>query len=312
MKILGLYLNNFVRTGGQRRYLELMEALAERGNEVFVVMDKNFIFNTKYFNRIDIAVKYGRGKLRLPYMLRYRSAVKKAKSEILSTIGFIDWVHIHGELHFLAAEILRRSLGAPLFFAFRANSFQRQRICLKASSVSFTRRIKAWIEEKKTIYWERRVAKTAAIICFQSQTDTDDYLRRAPNGMGKTVVIPGAVDGPRFKPELRNTNRSDKLQKLLYVGLVDDSKGIIYLLKALGELKKRGIDGLELIVLGRGDRIDVCRELCVQLNIDNNVEFWDRFLIRFHGLSIQILWFIQVYMMLFQMFCWNVSMSEFR
>jgi hypothetical protein len=58
MNILGLYLLKQIRTGGDRRYLELMEGLAERGNTVVVIMNEYFDYTPRYIKRINLPIQY--------------------------------------------------------------------------------------------------------------------------------------------------------------------------------------------------------------------------------------------------------------
>jgi hypothetical protein len=58
MNILGVFLNNQARTGGDRRYLELMESLAARGNTVIVIMNDFYDYQPQYIKVIGLAIKY--------------------------------------------------------------------------------------------------------------------------------------------------------------------------------------------------------------------------------------------------------------
>lgn len=58
---------------------------------------------------------------------------------------------------------------------------------------------------------------------------------------------------PRFKPETAQINHSTSLRRLLFIGTTGPRKGLRYLLEALVLLKERGIDQLELDVVGPGD-----------------------------------------------------------
>jgi glycosyltransferase involved in cell wall biosynthesis len=127
--------------------------------------------------------------------------------------------------------------------------------------------------ELKNLAQERSVARLSDLVCFQSHGDEQDWLTRVPQGLGKTVIIPGAISGPRFRTGLRDANRSETLSRLVYVGLVSMSKGITYLIEALGELKKRGHSELSLVILGRGGMVDACKRRCAELGIEHQVTF---------------------------------------
>lgn len=277
MTIYGIYLNNWVRTGGQRRYLELLDAMSMRGHRVFVLMDRDFEFPLASSQRIDIEVGHNtRG--RRPFSVLYRQAVRRwLKSdpiELRDDTRDDRWIHIHGQLHWFAAGDLSRSLGeTPIFFAFRSNSVVRNRVTVRSGGASFRRRMSLAIQNLKYRWYEREVARRAALITFQSETDEQDYLAHAPRGAGKTVVIPGAIDGPRFRDEFSLVNKSVTVERIVYVGLVDDTKGLKYLLEGYAEAVKETGCSLFLDVFGRGDRIDAMTRLARDLHVADLVFF---------------------------------------
>jgi hypothetical protein len=56
MNILGIFLINQIRTGGDRRYLELMEGLAARNNNVLVIMNGFLDYTPVYLKKILLNV----------------------------------------------------------------------------------------------------------------------------------------------------------------------------------------------------------------------------------------------------------------
>ncbi len=273
MRILGLYLNDFVRTGGQRRYLELLEGLAAKGHEVLVLMDEDLVYTPLHLHALPIRVRdKGRRRL-LPNSLNYLRAVASSFPGLEQVIGRIDYIHIHGELHYLAAMHLKRRLGARLFFAYRSNAILRDRIGVEAGYVDLLGRLKVAIQGQKYRLYERLIARKAEIIAFQNSSDEEDFLSRAPAGRGKTVIIRGAIDGPRFRKEHEGINRATRVCKLVYVGLLHESKGVMYLLDAMAELHRRGIDSLSLDVLGRGESLEARRAYCEERGIGQMVSF---------------------------------------
>jgi len=201
MTIVGLYLNTYIRTGGQRRYIELMEGVAERGHTVFVIMNADFDYEPAFFVRIPISVPAARRPLGLPFSVRFRLGVRAQWNDIRAALNGrpdsafqVDWVHIHGEMHWLAARLLVRRTGARLFFAFRSNVGVRNHMTVSAGGIGWRQRVSLSLKSYKYRLYERIIGRRADLIAFQSSIDETDFLSHAPNGTGRTVVIPGAID----------------------------------------------------------------------------------------------------------------------
>ena len=278
MTILGVFLNNQLRTGGNRRYLELLEGLAERGNRVFVIMNEGLDYTPVRFTKIDLRVDYRR-KGFPPASSLFRRAVAKHLETIKGKIaetgqGEVDWIHIHGDMHLKAAVYLKKRLGARLFYAFRCNDVRRARI-LRASAPpglkELPEKLKSRLYEVVNRARERTVAREADLVTFQNVPDRDDYLERTGSAASKTVIIPGNIGLPRCRPEWKNRNASASVKTLLYVGLLSLSKGLKILLEALALLEARGTGGLRLLVLGRLENTGPVEELLARLGLADRV-----------------------------------------
>jgi glycosyltransferase involved in cell wall biosynthesis len=87
-------------------------------------------------------------------------------------------------------------------------------------------------------------------------------------GVIKTAVIPetGAIiNGQNFTPSLRN--EKDPIQ-LLWVGRLDSSKGILFLIKALIKIQKEGNVNYHLTIIGNGDQRKKAIYMCHKYNIN--------------------------------------------
>ena len=54
MRILGAFLNPEVRTGGHRRYLELLSALAQKGHDVYLIKNEKLFYSLENVAVIDL------------------------------------------------------------------------------------------------------------------------------------------------------------------------------------------------------------------------------------------------------------------
>lgn len=75
-------------------------------------------------------------------------------------------------------------------------------------------------------------------------------------------VIPNGIDLSKFKPDNPKIDRFlDGKINILFVGRIEERKGLIYLLQAYKELRKK-YDNLRLIIVGEGVLEHSCREYC--------------------------------------------------
>lgn len=280
MTILGLFLNNQLRTGGNRRYLELMEGLAARGNRVFVLMNARLEYSPVHFTKINLSINYKR-KGFPPASFLFRKAVAENLGMIKERIAEtkpepVKWIHIHGDMHLKAAVYLKKQLGAKLFFAFRCNDITRARILRKNTPARFREvpgTVKSLLYELVNRSRERTVAREAALVTFQNIPDREDFLVRTGTELSRTVVIPGNIGLPRCTPEWKNRNISCSVRTLLYVGLLNLSKGLNHLIEALSLLSARGHGELRLIVLGRLENKAPIDALVSRLGLTERVGF---------------------------------------
>lgn len=257
MNIVGIFLNNEMRTGANRRYLELMEALAEKGHNVVVLMNSYLDFTPTKFSRVSIPVRYRRRGFP-PTSFIFKRAIADNLPFIRSElerygIAHVDWIHIHGDMHYSSALYLKKKTGARLFFAFRCNDITRAHILRKQKAYTVKEHILSYPLELKDRIRERKISRKADLITFQNAPDRDIFLMRAcvSHSAPKTVIIPGNIGLPRFRNETENKNHSIAVTKLVYVGSTSLSKGLQHLLKALAALKEKGYRELRLHVLGK-------------------------------------------------------------
>lgn len=279
LSILGVFLNNEMRTGANRRYLELMEALAEKGHSVAVVMNSCLEYTPQHFHRIEMTVNYRR-KGFPPTSFIFRNEVRrnfpllKSRLEELG-MSTVDWIHIHGDLHFSSALYLKQALGTKLFFAFRCNDITRAQILRKHRAYTFKEFLFSFAYNAKDRIRERKIARNSDLVTFQNSCDRDIFLKRTANASRrtKTVIIPGNIGLPRFTQKNEYTNHSNSVHTLVYVGSVSLSKGLQHLLKAIALLKDHGYTELHLAVLGKISGNEKAFAMVKSLGITTMVSF---------------------------------------
>ena len=279
MNIVGIFLNNEMRTGANRRYLELMESLAEKGHSVAVIMNTHLKYVPTHFRRVEIPVRYKRRGFP-PASFLFRKAIKTRidflREELgKNGLGDIDWIHIHGDIHFPAALYLKRVTGAKLFFAFRCNDITRAAILRKHGAYTAKEYALSYIFNIKDWFRERKIAKKSDLITFQNSVDRDIFLARVGSlaKIGNTVIIPGNIGIPRFTKETEHKNNSTSVVSLVYVGAASLSKGLGTLLEAMAILRDHGHAELRLFVLGKIDGSEKTFALVKRLGIGDMVSF---------------------------------------
>jgi hypothetical protein len=202
MTILGICLIcliNEIRTGGDRRYLELLESLAARGNRVFVIMNTFLNYAPKHLTQINLSVKYTRHRF-LPASFLFRENIKQRLSFIKTALESprkIDFIHIHGDIYLKSAIFLKRALRVPLFYASRCNDVDRARILRARGVLPLKEYLFSLIYEQVNLSRERQIARFADWAMFQNATDRDIFVKRTGYRVEKTVIIPGNVGLPR-------------------------------------------------------------------------------------------------------------------
>ena len=255
MTILAIFLINQIRTGGDRRYLELMELLAEKGNKVFVIMNKYLDYNPKYINKIQIPVKYVLHHFP-PASYLFKKSIKKHLNEIINSIGgisSIDFINIHGDIYLKSAILIKKRFKKPFFYAYRCNDIDRDRITRSSGELSISKYLFSLLYENINRYREKQIASYAEIITFQSTNERDAFCSRTNSSLSKTIIIPGNIGLPRCTKEYENKNNSKSVKNILFTGGFSINKGVLFLPPVFSELKKRGFGFLKCTILGRGE-----------------------------------------------------------
>jgi len=152
---------------------------------------------------------------------------------------------------------------------------QEARLFLEESKGKPIKQLKYFFDLLKYKAYERKIAKVADAIVFQSNYDRSDFLSRNPQAEGKSHIIGGHIGPPRFTPETAQINQSTQLRRLLFIGTTGPRKGLKYLLEALVILKEEhGITDLTLDVVGPGETKE---------HIDYLIQHGLADKVRFHG-----------------------------
>lgn len=91
-------------------------------------------------------------------------------------------------------------------------------------------------------------------------------------------IIPPAVNLERLKPRLEKPASIDKKKiNILYIGRLDQRKGLQHLISALGGLEKKVLKKVVLQVIGAGPLLSQVEEEVLRLGLEKNVRFLGAF-----------------------------------
>ncbi len=257
--IIGFFLNDELRTGGHRRYLELLSGLSEKGHNVLVVLN----------SKVYIPFHTGFSAIRVPVDTKRKRAVEFKRS-IEQNIGRIaaempgaDYVVLFGETNFFAGAFLKNYYRARMLFSFRSNMILEDRYKIKSGEAGLKNAAKLYIEIAKYWLYETMIGKKADTLVFQSAFDKSSYLSRHPllknNNIPKIEVIGGNTLTPWFDPVFAKTNTSLRLNTLLFIGSINKRKGVELLLEAFEALSS-SYPNLRLIIVGFGPDEDKLKD----------------------------------------------------
>jgi len=253
MNIAGIFLNNELRTGGHTRYLQLMDGMARRGNEVTVLVNRALDRPLATARAIPCEARYRRRSLP-PASWVFWNAVGRNADRVRAAMDRVDAVLVYGETHLAAGHRLARALEAPLVYGHRSNTV-REYLTYLSEPGHRPREIVAFrVGLAKSRVEERRIARLSDLVVFQSPFDRDDFLGRVPAVASRSAVIPGSIREPRFLPVYGSANRSETLRKVVFIGTLGIRKGVDYLVEAIILLAQRGLPPLSFEICGPGDR----------------------------------------------------------
>jgi glycosyltransferase involved in cell wall biosynthesis len=260
-----------------------MEALADRGNKIIVLMNSFYDYKPKYFDIIKLPIKYVRHRFP-PASYLFKKNVKKNIIIIQKQIRDyncenIDFIHIHGDMHLKTAVFLKTKLRTRLFYASRCNDIDRARIIRRSGALTKTQYLFSLIYEPINRYREKQIACYADVITHQNRLDAGAFIARTGvfrplfrrHLESKTVIIPGNIGPPRCNLEWQNKNNSREIENIVYVGSLCATKGLWDLLKAFGKLKKNEYTFLSCKVLGRKEDVECTLHLIQKLNIEEMI-----------------------------------------
>lgn len=273
IRVVGLFFNAEVRTGGHRRYLDLLAGLAASGIMTTAFFNRSQPFRPEGVHSIELQVP---DSSIFPRSVVYRRAIRAFLRSRQSPIVEADWIVVFGESHLSAARLLKKTLAARLLYAHRSNSVREAMVSLDENRQNLLAGLRIRTEILKARAYEYAIERSAEVIVFQSEFDKKDFVSRVPFSAVKALVIRGNIAEPHFAARWSQANKSVRLKKILFLGALNERKGVRYFLDAVRLLRDRGIEGLDFQIIGFGRDEEVYKRMARNLGISDRVEFYGR------------------------------------
>ena len=271
MKILGLFFNPEVRTGGHRRYLELIQGLGQ-AHEVILFSSKKTSLNYDKARTIVAENEHDSSNKR---SINYRNYAEQIYENYEQDLQGVDWIVIFGETHFYAALFLKRKLGAKILFAYRSDAVVEDFVIWKSRKKSFSS-LRSLIKSTLKYYiYGTLIGWSTSCIVFQSEYDRKNWCKRHPGNSKKTRIIGGNIGLPWYKKEYESKNTSTCCRNLLYIGSINERKGIRYFIESF-DLISEECPGLQLKIAGFGPDEEVIKDLIIRLGLTERIHWLGR------------------------------------
>jgi glycosyltransferase involved in cell wall biosynthesis len=293
MTILGLFLNPELRTGGHKRYMELLGGLAGRDHTVHLLVASEAVPTPNGVHTVPISVGESLAVVHSTAK-RWQIGVRRSSARILDLRPVPEIVLIFGETTYPAARTAAELLRVPVVISIRSNMIDELAALGSHVGPRPLAPLLGPIERILILARERSIARDASRIVFQSEYDRSRFLSRQPRSgraavrapdvgravgdgkydrvAAKTEVVPNSVSASWFNPRYRDANESTKLKRLVFVGALNRRKGIMILLEAL----VRSSRPLKLDVVGFGEQEELARGFVARNGLENTVTFRGR------------------------------------
>ena len=270
MNIIGIFLINEIRTGGDKDYINLLETLAERGNKVFVIINKYLDYQPKFIIPIYLSILYVIHKFP-PASYLFKIKIKNNFPTIINSFsGYkADYIYIHGDIYLKSAIYLKKQLNSKLFYCSRANDISRVNILLQYKAYTSVKLIIFYLLYNQiNKFREKQISKYANIVSFLNPTDME-YFKKRTKRYNNIIIIPNNIN---FGTNMNfyNKNNSHSVYKIVYVGSLSRDKGLYDLLKAAFILKNKNYN-LLYYILGKIENDNNLLELTNKLNLNENI-----------------------------------------
>ena len=120
---------------------------------------------------------------------------------------------------------------------------------------------------------QKFVLKNMDHMTLNSKAAKNELIKRFPDCSQKIKVIPMGIDINLFKPrKLKKPFKYFKNKLLLFVGRLNEQKGVQYLIESMKDVAKSEHNA-KLLIIGEGEYTNTLKELAINKSVDSNIEF---------------------------------------
>ena len=276
MTLCGVFLNPEIRTGGHRRFLELLGGLASRDHVVHLLRDPASGAAPAGVRCVDIArFDPPGGVFPRRHSARWKRAVEAQADMIRSLRPRPGVILAFDETTFPAAWSVARMLDIPLIIAVRSNMLDELAAFGAHVGPSLLAGLLAPLERAVILRRQRRIARLAAAVVFQTEYDRGSFLQHHPQCTAATHVIPNNIGASWFDPTYEDANESTACRNLLFVGALSSRKGVFDLIEAVSQLRGGGRQ-VRLRIVGFGALEEEVAASVERLGLSKAVELTGR------------------------------------
>jgi len=246
--------------------VSLKEAYERKGQETYVFAPQvgDYIDQEKNVFRYRSINLTSKVKYPLPIPLSFRA--KKVITEFNP-----DIVHIHHPFLLSSQAIMYgKKLGIPKILTLHTQYEQYAYYIAPIPQIITQEAIKMIISNL-----------AYKIDCITTPSESMKELIRSYGIKNRIEVIPNAINLASFKEEDElkrleikkkyNLKEDDKI--ILYVGRIAREKSIDKIIEALAIIKRKGINKVKLLIVGKGPAVDELRQLIQSLGVEEDVIF---------------------------------------
>lgn len=215
----------------------------------------------KYFYPKYQSIAYGAGilpnvrknfiaKMQIPFFIisQFKSALKLIKTEKIDLIH-AQWMIPQG----LIGAYLKKKYNIPLVVTIHGSDL----FALKGNTFSKIQKF---------------VLETADEITVNSSTAKNEVDSRFPALKKRISIIPMGIDTKLFAKNNRLKNKYKNYKIILFVGRLNEQKGVAYLIMAMKKVISE-IPNSKLLIAGEGDYIMHLEKIANEMRVAENVQF---------------------------------------
>ncbi|SFB01040.1 Glycosyltransferase involved in cell wall bisynthesis [Lentibacillus halodurans] len=248
MNIIAIFSSNKITNGASKRYIELLRQLSDKGHQITFIAESDM--GLKNIDHIKIRTPKGILPKRFELIKQVLFNIKRIKTDTKNS----DFIMVFGETNILASIILKKLLKIPLYIGIRSNIYISKKIKVYKSGLGIGK-IKSKNSFLLKVYmslvlkYERFLYNRANGIIVQNMDDYNHIYDLVKHD--NINIIPNNLNVSWIDNSYANSNDSTELKKIIFVGSLNERKGILFLVEAINKLIMEG-KKLELIVLGDG------------------------------------------------------------